>query len=526
MIAEGVRDTDLGAYQRAARALLVSPLVTATHPDGDALRLVRRFGPTLARDLAALAGYRLELSATCARLVKRADRLDPTQAVQPRSRKRFDRRRHAYLCLVLGALGRVGSQVALSELADSLRRRAAEVPGLGFGPDEWRHRLAFVDVLVHLESLGVLAPIERSSVTYLKDPDAGEALYDVDRDAVHQLFVPPRVLQHVDTAGAFLADELTASRDTRRAASRQRLVRLLLELPVVYLDDLRPADRTYLQSQARALADDLSRLTGAQMERRAEGVALIDATGGFSDRRFPTGGTPAQVALLLAAAIADHVGSTGGDDLERATVPTAPDVVRELVGRLDRARPARAWAGDHLVRTAPDDAPATHAPIGSASPHGAEAGRAAPPDGAGPRGAVADVTGSPGDVDVREGAPDGPGSPDTRAVEDEDRPTRSLLPPGELDEEAWAAGPFLPDAWLAATVGQLVGRHGKAFAGDLRDDPAALLQAGTEVLVAFDLLRPVPGGAVARPAIARFRDLSLTTVPAAQLSLLDTGDRS
>ena len=130
MIAEGVRDTDLAAYQRAVRTLLVHPLVTATSPNPDALPLIRRFAAPLGRDFDAVAGYRLEQSPTCARLVKRADRLDSTQEVQLKGKKPFDRRRYAYLCLVLGAVGRAGSQVALTELADALappggRRRRA-----------------------------------------------------------------------------------------------------------------------------------------------------------------------------------------------------------------------------------------------------------------------------------------------------------------------------------------------------------------------------------------------------------------
>ena len=112
MIAEGVRDTDLGAYQRAARTVLVHPLVTRTHPNADALAMVRRFAIPLARDLDAVAGYRLELSPTCARLVKRTDRLDPTQAIQLPQKKPFDRRRYAYLSLVLGALGRAAGELA------------------------------------------------------------------------------------------------------------------------------------------------------------------------------------------------------------------------------------------------------------------------------------------------------------------------------------------------------------------------------------------------------------------------------
>lgn len=442
MIAGGVRDTDLASYHRAARLLLVHPLVTRTSPDADALALIRRFAPALTRDFAAVAGYRLELGPTCARLVKRLDRLEPTQSVQPRDRKPFDRRRYAYLCLVLGALGRAGNQVALTELADALRRRAAEVGGLGFDPDEYRHRLAFVDVVLHLEALGALRPIDVSSVTWLKDPDAGEALYDVDRDAAHQLFVPPRAIQHVRSAASLLAADLPTGRDTRRAASRQRLARLLLEHPVVYLDDLTQADRAYLLNQAGSLGDDLGRLTGAVLERRAEGVALVDTTGGFSDRRFPTGGTPAQVALLLVDAIADAVAS---GDVEQVSVPAAAAVVDDLVGRLDRARPAPTEVTDDVAAYTPE----------------------------------------PDDVP--------------------------------------AVGPLLSDGWLTYTTNALLTSHGKAFAADLRDDPPALLRAALDVLVSFDLVRRVPGGIVARPAIARYRDVRVETGPGPQPALLHIG---
>ena len=85
MIAEGVRDTDLGAFQRAARLLLVHPLVTRSHPDPDALSLVRRFAPPLGN------------VPICRRLPPRTrpderapgqtcGRLDATQSIQPREK--------------------------------------------------------------------------------------------------------------------------------------------------------------------------------------------------------------------------------------------------------------------------------------------------------------------------------------------------------------------------------------------------------------------------------------------------------
>jgi uncharacterized protein (TIGR02678 family) len=554
MIADGVRDTDLGAYQRAARTLLVHPLVTRMHPNADALTLVRRFAVQLARDLDSVAGYRLELSPTCARLVKRLDRLDATQGIQLPGKRPFDRRRYAYLSLVLGALGRAGTQVALTELADALRRRAAEIDGLGFDPDEYRHRLAFVDVVLHLERLGVLSPLEVSGITWLKDPEAGDALYDVDRDAAHALFVPPRVMQHVGSVTALLSGELSASRDARRAAARQRLGRLLLENPVVYLDDLAEADRLYLRNQARSLAADLDQLTGGQLERRAEGVALVDATGGFTDRRFPTGGTPAQVALLLADAIADAVGDGArhgdgdGDNgaVGHATVPAAAAAGAELAARLDAARPE--WPG-HLEpvdvsteRTAPyagaaDDvqpertATATppHDPTGDTTP-----ARPTPPAHDSTHD---DAQAAPTAAAAHDPADDTRPARTTATPHDPTQPARATAPlldptdevdpaPGGAGGEPYAPpadGPLLTDAWLNETIGRFVASHGNAFAGDLRDDPAALRAAAVDVLAAFDLVRPVPGGLVARPAISRFRDVRVETAPSPQLSLLDDG---
>jgi uncharacterized protein (TIGR02678 family) len=461
VIGADVRDTELADYQRAARMLLVHPLVTTSHPNGTALVLVRRFARPLAADLAAVAGYRLDLEPTCARLVRRIDRLDDTQLVRRRDGKPFDRRRYAYLCLVLAALGRSGSQMALTELADALRRRAADVTDLGFDPDDYRHRLAFVDVVRHLLDLGALHEVESSAVDWVRDPDAGEALYDVDRDVIHLTFVPPRVVQHVTSARAFLAGTTAVSRETRREATRQRLARRLLEQPVVHLDDLDEGERAYLVSQAASLTADLERLTGGQVERRAEGLSLLDATGGFTDRRFPTGGTAAQVALLLVDAMAREV--TAGD-VPTASSPRDADRVTALVDRLDAARP--------------------HAPTILVDDADAEA-----PDS---------------DAETAEGA---------TAVIDADEASNA------------AAGPLFTTAWLREQVAGLIATHGRAFAADLRDDPDGLVRTAVEVLTTFDLVRDVPGGVVARPVAARYRDVAITTV-AAQPSLLDAAEVS
>ena len=46
------------------------------------------------------------------------------------------------------------------------------------------------------------------------------------------------------------------------------------------------------------------------------------------------------------------------------------------------------------------------------------------------------------------------------------------------------------------------------------------MAAAVEVLAAFDLVRPVDGGVVARPAVARYRDVAVEVAAPPQLSLL------
>lgn len=337
-IATSVADTDLASYQRAVRTLLTHTIVTAQHPGGDSLERIRRWAPQLQADLGTLAGYRLEVTHSVVRLVRRLDRLDRTQPLASNARS-FDRRRYAYLCLCLAVLGRAGSQITLTDLAAHVRSAASEIPGLGFDPDKYPQRMAFVDVVLHLERIGATTAADGSTASWQKDPEAGEALYDIDREACHLLFMPARVVQRVRSVGDFLETALPLGRDARRAATRQRLVRLLLEYPVVYYDDLTEAERRYLHTEARELAADLARLTGAQLERRAEGLALIDTAASFTDLRFPSTGTPAHVALLIAERITDARAAREPARLE-VRRPATRERQEQCRDDLDRALPA------------------------------------------------------------------------------------------------------------------------------------------------------------------------------------------
>jgi hypothetical protein len=190
-----------------------------------------------------------------------------------------------------------------------------------------------------------------------------------------------------------------------------------------------------MQNEARELSADLARLTGGQLERRAEGVALIDTTASFSDLRFPGAGTPAHVALLIAERITEVRGSRD----------TARPVVRRPASR-DRHDVCREDL-DHALPTA-------------------------------------------GRIEVF--------SPAHRP-EDKDDATvdiqTSLIGDGEIAE------------WVEA----IVAHHRAAIAKDYRSDPVLLADEAIGLLEKFDLVRRIPGGCVALPAIARYR-VVVTTV--------------
>ncbi|MGW0176176.1 TIGR02678 family protein [Rhodococcus sp. NPDC003322] len=338
------------SYQRAARVVLANHLVTTTYPDPLALPLVRRWATELRDDLLELFGYRLEITETTARLFTAADRLDATMPARTANGRPFDRRRYAYLALALAALGRAGNQITLSELADHVAAEATQVPSVELSTERAADRDAFVDAAGWLSARGAIAIADGDAAGWASNPEAGEALYDINRSVVVALFRPPRALQHLSSVRGLLATptEESATRETAR-----RVRRALVQQPVVYADDLDDDER--LQLALPRTAADVELLTGLVAERRAEGIALIDASGRLSDVRFPGTGTIAQVALLLAGEIADRILDVDAPEPLRLPVPMARTA--DLVTQLDSAIPQASLLPE-LSDAAPDPAPA------------------------------------------------------------------------------------------------------------------------------------------------------------------------
>jgi len=451
---------ELAEYQQAARLVLRHPLITASYPDKTSLPLVRKWAGQLRTDFAEVLGYTLVSTGETIRLRRAQDTLDSTRPVLTRARRPFDRRRYAYLVLTLSAIGRTGSQIALSELADAVAAEAGRTDGLGMDTGRKADRDAFVDAVAWLEARGALRMADGSAAEWVNDPERAEALYDIDREVVAAVYAPTRVLQHVSsvtellsgTDGGSSAQGINAQR--RVAAKRAR--RLVLENPVVYYADADPALRGQLRSPA--LAEDLERLTGLPLERRAEGVALVNTGQRLSDIMFPGTGTVAQAALLLCARIAGYL-QRNRSRVENLPAATAAERLAEAARRIDSAIPRRGRVADLLAAGGAD-------------------------------------------------ALDGADGADFRAVTPLQPPTETGDETGEPVDTGEVTYPFLSEMWLRAELRKLVDEFGSGMAEKQVADPVGLLNEALSLLANAGLAARVDGGVLVLPLLARYRSVT------------------
>jgi uncharacterized protein (TIGR02678 family) len=471
-VAENVSALELAEYQQAARQVLRHPLITATYPDKTTLPLVRKWAPQLREDLGETLGYTLVSNGDTIRLRRVQDTLDPTKPAHTRAKKPFDRRRYAYLVLSMSALGRSGGQIALSELADAVAAEAGRIDGLGMDTGRKADRDAFVDAVAWLETRGALRMADGSAVDWVNDPERAEALFDIDRDVVGAVYAPSRVLQHLGSVTELLGDAASAGpaqgiNAERRRAGRQAR-RLVLENPVVYYADAGDHLRGLLKSPA--LAEDLERLTGLPLERRAEGVALINAGGRLTDVTFPGTGTVAQAALLLCARIAGYL-QRNSRRVEQLPAATAAERLADASARIDAALPARAGVAALLADTV-------------------FLGDTALPDVLVP--------------------PTGPVAPYVPVTSDEapGLPAEAEAEAEQTPAGAEAAYPFLSESWLRTELAKLVGEFGSGMSERQIADPAGLLDDALDLLASVGFVARTGGGALVLPLLARYRGVT------------------
>ena len=323
--------------RKAVRLLLRQPFVTEERPDPEAFALIRRHQAELRAWFRDQLGYRLVVDHEQARLFKRRPPEALPRPVTTRYGRAFDRRRYSLLCLVLAALERSEVQTILSVLAEEVKLLAAAVDGvtpLDLGRSA--ERRCFVDAVRYLVALGILRETDGDDTAFVRG-GAGDVLYDVDSRRLARMLaspVPPSLAAGPDV----LAEETyPPTEDGKNLRIRHRLMRRLVEEPVLYFDDLAEDERAYLSWQRAYLIRGVEEWTGLSVEVRREGLAAIDADGRLSDVAFPSTSNVAHAALLFADELAHRLRAADGAGLH--AVPQG-----ELRSFADRMFASRRWA--------------------------------------------------------------------------------------------------------------------------------------------------------------------------------------
>jgi uncharacterized protein (TIGR02678 family) len=231
------------------------------------------------------------------------------------------------LCLALSVLERAEQQITLGRLAEAVIAAAADErlqsAGVTFqlsGRDERGDLVAVVKLLL---ALGVLTRVAGSEDAFMRE--SGDVLYDVGRRVMAVLLAAPRgpstiaELSHHDRLAALIAEPEPTADELRNRATRHRLVRALLDDPVLYYDDLSEAERTYLVAQRALLVSRACEQAGLLPEIRAEGIALVDEREELTDVKMPEIGTDGHVALLITERLAASDGGCTVAELQAFT---------------------------------------------------------------------------------------------------------------------------------------------------------------------------------------------------------------
>lgn len=282
----------------AIRVLLRRPLLLP-HTDPAEFVIVRRSAEKLQQWFSRNTGYVLRVEPDMIRLFKLpAPTRDATHPARSKQGFAFNPHRYAVLCLALAVLEREEAQIDLAGLAEEVQVMAASGKGLKrIDLTDRAERKAVVDVVRLLVEWGVLRLRDGDESAFLDDK--GNALYDIRKDIVLQLLASPRAPSACANMEELRVEIYPATDEGREQQAKHRLMRRLLEEPVVYRDELEDGEKAYLDRHQQGILARV-REAGFHPEVRIEGVATLDPTGELAHpARFPGDGTVAQAALLL-----------------------------------------------------------------------------------------------------------------------------------------------------------------------------------------------------------------------------------
>ncbi len=351
--------------RRAVRALLRRPLLVADGPDGDALPSIRKHASWLQELFAEYAGWHLHVERELVRLRKTpADLSDGSRPARARQDDPpFTRRQYVLLCLALAALERADRQITLRRVADGVAELVAADPsldaaGIEFTLEGRQQRRDIVAVVRWLIGHGVLRRVQGEEEAFVAD--RGDVLYQVERGVLAQVLdvrQPPSLVattHHEGRLEAISAEPRLQGEEARRRELRHRMVRRLLEDPVVYVDDMTEEDLDYFQRSRAVILDRLEKATGLVPELRREGVAMVDADGDLTDLSLPEEGTTGHVTLLIAEHLAEQARATAERPVT-VTIAELEAAVRDLTaeyGQYWRKAAREPGAERELVRQA------------------------------------------------------------------------------------------------------------------------------------------------------------------------------
>jgi uncharacterized protein (TIGR02678 family) len=305
--------------RRALRALLRNPLLPAAGETAEAYSLVRRHCEWLKQWFAKFPAWSLHVDREMARLRKLpADHLDETRpAVDRASGTTFTRRRYALLCLALAALEKFNRQTTLRKLAETIMHlvasdRELRVAGLVFDTGNYDQRRDLLHAIRLLTDRGLLHKLDGDERLFLDGNERADVLYEINRHILAGLLQALHSPSTVETslqsgpsesigerARRLTEEPVLDTEDGRSKVIRSRLVRVLLDEPVLYFHNLSDEERSYLEKHRTYILRQISDATGLIAEVRAEGIAMVDDAGELTDLALPIDDTYGQLTQLL-----------------------------------------------------------------------------------------------------------------------------------------------------------------------------------------------------------------------------------
>ncbi|MFD0894766.1 TIGR02678 family protein [Luteolibacter ambystomatis] len=307
----------LAERQHATRCLLQHPMLSAGGAFAEQFGLVRKHAESLREWFAHHANWELQVTSDLARLRKTPpDSSDGTRpARDSRTDAPFTRSRYVLLCLALATLERSERQITLGRLAEEIQGffkadPELEQAGMIFDLQSVDQRRNLVQIIRFLLEHGALRRIQGEEDAFLKN-ERSDALYNINRSVLSGMLAVrrgPSMIQNIafrERLAAIVEEPLPETDDGRNRRLRVRLMRRLLDDPILYYEDLEPDERVYLDSQRVFILRHIHAATGMASEVRKEGIALLDQRGDMTDLGLPEEGTDGHLALLVAEFLAN-----------------------------------------------------------------------------------------------------------------------------------------------------------------------------------------------------------------------------